>query len=483
MATVIRRGPVTAPLPSPGGAASPRRAVDAALVLAVATGAVLRLWGLGGSKLSYDESFTAMAGRLPFTHLLAFLTAHDSHPPLDYLLRAPLARAGVSEAWFRLPSVVFSVAALVLLAVWLRPRGRVAVIAVALLALSAFEIAHGREARMYAVLEPIGVGLAMVTDRWLHRPSRRHLGVVAVLLLAALFTHVSALLLAAGLLTAAGLRRDHEAWWWRAAIAGPVVVWAVTWGPHFLVQARGGHSSWIPPTSFATLTTALARAVTFDPAVTLLVVAAIVIGGVLLVRDDHALGRTWLAAFAVPIAIGAVAGLIEPVVLDRTFTLMAWAPAVAVAWLLEWALRERRTVGVVLVGATAAVALPGAVMATAASTGPNAPLQALERRVVPGDVVAVWPASKAPELQWSLAVSRHEPAQRVEVTGLRRAYALRLGSAAPTGRVWYLDWHARPGAARPARARAACGASWRWGHTHIDCLTGARRGPAAHHGA
>lgn len=481
MAIVAQRRPATPAESARAGTVSRERGVDVALVAVVAAGAVLRLWALGASKLSYDESFTAMAGRLPFTHLLSFLTAHDSHPPLDYLMRAPLARAGVSDLWFRMPSAVCSIAALVLLAVWLRPRGRVAVIAVALLALSAFEIAHGREARMYAALEPIGVGLAMVTHGWLRRPSRRHLAVLAVLLLAALFTHVSALLLAAGLITAAGLRRDREAWWWRAAIAGPVAVWATTWGPHFLVQAHGGHSSWIPPTSFATLTTAIAHAVTNNPAVTLLVVAAIVVGGALLLRDDRALGRTWLAGFAVPIAIGAVAGLVEPVVLDRTFTLMAWAPAVAVAWLLEWTLCERRAVGVVLVGATAAVTLPGVVTATTASTGPTVPLQALDRRVVPGDVVAVWPASKAPELQWSLGVRRHQQAQRVEVTGLHRAYALRLGSGPPTGRVWYLDWHVRRGAGRPAGTASSCGAPWRWGHTRIDCLTGPDAGRGVHH--
>lgn len=86
------------------------------LAALVCGGAVLRLWGLGRYQLNFDESFTAMAGRLPLGDMLAFLRHHDSHPPLDYLLRAPLARAGVSEFMFRLPSAVCSIGALGLFA-------------------------------------------------------------------------------------------------------------------------------------------------------------------------------------------------------------------------------------------------------------------------------------------------------------------------------------------------------------------------------
>ena len=75
-----------------------------ALVLLVAIAAIVRFWDLGAARLNYDESFTAMAGRLPVGSLFGYLRLHDSHPPLDYLLRAPLARAGVSEFWFRAPS-------------------------------------------------------------------------------------------------------------------------------------------------------------------------------------------------------------------------------------------------------------------------------------------------------------------------------------------------------------------------------------------
>ena len=66
-----------------------RRGTAVALVLLVGLAGVLRFWDLGAARLNYDESFTAMAGRLPVGSLFDYLRLHDSHPPLDYLLRAP----------------------------------------------------------------------------------------------------------------------------------------------------------------------------------------------------------------------------------------------------------------------------------------------------------------------------------------------------------------------------------------------------------
>jgi len=68
-----------------------------ALIALVAIGALLRFRGLGRYPLDFDESFTAMAGRRSVGNLLDFLRTSDSHPPLDYLLRLPLARAGAGR--------------------------------------------------------------------------------------------------------------------------------------------------------------------------------------------------------------------------------------------------------------------------------------------------------------------------------------------------------------------------------------------------
>ena len=100
----------------PGQATVARRArvseLDLLLGAFVLVGIVLRCWALGSTRLSFDETFTAMAARLPVTTLFTYLRHADTHPPLDYLIRVPLARAGVSDGWFRFPSVVESVLAL-----------------------------------------------------------------------------------------------------------------------------------------------------------------------------------------------------------------------------------------------------------------------------------------------------------------------------------------------------------------------------------
>src|SRR6476659_7063023 len=152
----------------------------------VLVGATLRLWGLGANRLGFDEAFTAMAGRLPVGDLFSYLGVRDSHPPLDYLLRAPLARAGVDELLFRLPSAICSIGAVVLFAWWMRRRGLAGMVAIGLLAVSAFQLVHGREARMYAELELIGVAVAVLDDTWLRRPRAWHACVVGLIALSAL---------------------------------------------------------------------------------------------------------------------------------------------------------------------------------------------------------------------------------------------------------------------------------------------------------
>ncbi len=455
-----------------------------ALAAFVVAGAVLRVAGVGASRLNYDESFSAMAGRMPLGDLFPFLARNDSHPPLDYLLHLPLARAGVSEFWFRMPSVICSVAALALFAWWMRSWGRTGIIAAALMAVNAFQITHGREARMYAELELIGVGVAMLALAWFRRPTRRLAVAMGALVFLGLLTHVSMFLLAAGLFTLPGRRTDREAWWWRGAIVAAGLGWAALWGSIFLIQAGGGHSGWIPPTSASTLVTALGHLVTTAPFLSVAAVAVIIAGGVVLSRRDRPTARVWIACFVIPVGIAAVAGLAEPVVLDRTFTLFAWAPLLAVAVALDALLRRSAAIGAVaLVGATA-VMLPSSLGVINQATGPDAPLRALEQRLRPGDIVAVRPLSKAPELQWSLGVRHQSSVVRVRVPGLKHAFGLRYGSENASGRLLLLDWKNYSAATGSRSALESCGHAWRWGKTHIQCLEIGKAGDrdAAHGG-
>ena len=140
----------------------------------VAVGVALRLWRSTTNGLTFDESYTAMVGRRPLGDLLDYLRHTDLHPPLDYILRMPLARTGASDFVLRFPSVVFSSATLALFAWWMRKRGWVGVGATALMAVSTFQLIYGGEARMYALLQLIGVAAAVVGDHWLRAPRPWH---------------------------------------------------------------------------------------------------------------------------------------------------------------------------------------------------------------------------------------------------------------------------------------------------------------------
>jgi hypothetical protein len=473
--TIDRPVPVTPPVaptgPVPkrtaGGGRVSGRGVAAALVVAVVVGAVLRLWGLGAHRLGYDEAFTAMTGRMPLGDLFAYLRTQDSHPPLDYLLRAPLARAGVNEFLFRLPSVVCSVGALALLAWWLRRYGLAAIVATALLAVSDFALTHGRAARMYAELELIGVLVAVLADSWLRRPRRWHAPALGALVLAGLLTHVQVFLLCGGLLALAGRRRDRQAWQWRAAVVAGGAGWALLWGPSFLAQAHGGHSDWIPRTTVSRMIHTFGNLVTNQPQLHLVALAAVVAGGVVLWRRDRRLARVFVCCSVVPAGLAAAAGTVAPVLIDRTLTVAAWGPLMAIGFLVASLARRSRLLAVVAVVALATVSIPTAVNELVMPSTPDLALRHLDSVARSGDVVATRPGGKIAELAWSVGVRGRLPYRETPVRGLGNTSGFLLGRGAATGRIWLLDWTSRP---LPPTRRHLCALPWSRGSTRVVCL-------------
>jgi hypothetical protein len=395
------------------------------------------------------------------------LRLNDSHPPLDYLIRAPLARAGVDEFLFRLPSALCSIGALALLAWWLRRYGAAGIVATALFAVSAFELRHGRTARMYAELELIGVGAAVLTDAWLRRPRRWHAPALAVLVLLGLLTHVSMFLLAGGLVAAAGLRRDHSAWRWRFAILVGGVGWAVLWGPSFLTQARGGHSDWIPRTTLDRAVHTFGSLVSNDARLHVFALVAVAAGVVVVWRRDARLGRVLVCCAVVPAGLAAVTGLFEPVLLDRTLTVAAWGPAVAIGFLVGAVAARSRTAASVACVAMAIVAVPAMVHVLDTPSTPDLALRRIQRVEQPGDVLAIRPAGKFPELTWSLGVRSGMPYHEVAIAHLGNSRGIALGSAPLTGRIWLLDWTGRP---IPTGGRARCAPDWSSRSSRVVCL-------------
>ena len=129
-------------------------------------------------------------------------------------------------------------------------------------------------------------------------------------------THISMALVAVGLLVLAGRRRDADAWRWRGAVAAGVAGWALLWGPSFLVQSRGGHSSWIPHTTPARFLATISSLVTSRPGISVLVVAAVVAGAIVCVRRDRNLAMVLVCCSAIPALLAGLLGLRAPVLVE-----------------------------------------------------------------------------------------------------------------------------------------------------------------------
>jgi hypothetical protein len=434
-----------------------------AFVAVTVVGIGLRLWALGRHGLSFDETFTAMAARRSPGDLFDFLRLHDSHPPLDYLLRMPFAATG-SNFLVRLPSAVFSSAFLALFAWWMHDRGRVGLFATALVAVSGFELAYGREARMYALMQLVGVVVAIGTDRWLRSRSRGAAVCVGLALLVGVFTHVSALLLAAGVFWVAGLARDRAAWWWRAAVAAPVLAWAALWGSSFVQQASGTPAGWIPYTSVDSFLQAVGQPVSFSAGLAGLVVVAIGAGCAIAARKDRRLAIVGAACFVGPLVLAAGIGTFNHFLLPRTLAFAAWAPLLAVAVLVDAALRRSRPLGVVTGIVVLAIVLPSTVQAYAAPDYGmvDAADTHLSAVVHPGDVVAIRPAWMRSLIEWNLSGER-TTAVRAPVPG---TFALRV-TGRPTGRVWLVEW---AGDRVELHGTAECARPWVEGSTRVRCV-------------
>lgn len=439
----------------------------ACLVACVVIGAALRVVWATHYGLSFDETFTAMAGRRSITGLLTYVRDADSHPPLDALLRLPFARAGASDVLLRLPSLVFSIGALALFAWWMRTRGVAGVVATGLFAISGFAIAYGSEARMYALLQLLGVAAAVMADGWLRAPRRAHAIVVGALVLVGCLDHTSMFLLVAGLLALPGFRRDRDAWRWRAGVVVGLGAWAVLWGVSFITQFEGAHASWIPPTTARAVVDAVTSLVTFTDGVAIVVVVAVVGGAIHLARTDRPGFRVWCACGVLPVTLAAAIGAFTPFFLNRTLTLALWAPILAVG-VATGAVWERwRPLGVAAILLLAVVAVPGTVTLLRGTWQYDESVGHLESVVRPGDVVAVVPAWYSPLVDWRIAVRAPVGATSRTRVDIPDSIAYRVRGAPATGRIVLLEF----GANHPDLARfGRCATTWAYSESRIRCL-------------
>jgi uncharacterized membrane protein len=140
------------------------------VVWAVVIGLAIRLWRLDAA-LWYDEAVSAWLAMLPPERLLS-ATLGDVHPPGYYALLWAIGRLfGYAELVLRLPSVIAGVGLIYLVArlgfAFQMPRKAVG-LAVAITALTPFQIYYAQEVRSYALLmvAVTVAALGLVERRW-----------------------------------------------------------------------------------------------------------------------------------------------------------------------------------------------------------------------------------------------------------------------------------------------------------------------------
>ena len=171
--------------------------------------------------------------------------------------------------------------------------------------------------------------------------------------------------------------------------------------------------------------------------------------------------------------LAALTGTVAPVLLDRTLTVVAWGPLLAIAFLVAAAAKRSRLVGALAIALLSVVMVPSALNVVTQRSNPDQILRHIARVVRPGDVVAIHPAGRFHELVWSIGV-RGKPYRVVSVPGLAHTKGIELGpSHAPSGRIWLLDWTSHR---LRLQHQPTCARNWTRGGAHLHCL--ARRAPS-----
>jgi 4-amino-4-deoxy-L-arabinose transferase-like glycosyltransferase len=263
----------------------------------------------------------------------AMTIVHDTEktPPLFFLMAWVIDRVGGAPELIRLPSVIAGAACVPLTyLIGRRTVGRAAALAAATwLAISAFQLVYGTEARAYSLVTALVLGSTLALLNAVDGRDRRWWALYGLLALAAIYTHyIAALVLlpqaAWALWTHRETLREH------LIVSGLIALAYLPWLPSFLVQrdhsaAEARRISIISPVNLDTVPETLARAVlgtAFVPtralpghALTLLAAGALAVAllaaiGRWATRPDRGWARTSAAA-----ALVLVLAIVPPVAL------------------------------------------------------------------------------------------------------------------------------------------------------------------------
>lgn len=281
----------------------------------------LALLRLGRAPLWRDEAWSvAVADRsIPGSlHVVAF---RETNMGLYYLLLNVWVHVGgTGESWVRALSLIAAVATIPVVAATARRLTATtsSVLGVsALLAVNPFFLTYAREARAYSLALLLTALSSLLFLRCMERPSAGALTSYAVVLVAAEYTQLLAILVVLPHVLALARRRQLRARRWRLTYAG--VVLALLPLAAAVVVNRHNQAGWIPRLSLGTLPR-FATALTGDPFLrageTALIVVALLSAWRL--RDHLAAVTAFaLVSFLGPIAVVAGLSLRMPLFVDR----------------------------------------------------------------------------------------------------------------------------------------------------------------------
>ena len=129
-------------------------------------------------------------------------------------------------------------------------------------------------------------------------------------------------------------------------------------GPAFFHQSHSAAVGRIAGRHRGAVRRAVANTVSFTAGVTLVIAVAVILGAVTLVRPRY-LGQFWLSLGALPIVLAGIVGVFTHSFLDRTLTVAAWAPVLAVAFFVDAVMRRSRLAQAVALVGCIVVIVPG----------------------------------------------------------------------------------------------------------------------------
>ncbi len=416
--------------------AGSRRTYDMALLALVVIGAALRLWDLGRTAPSIDETYSVLAARMPVGELLQRIDSTDPHGPLYYLILHPIASVTDGVGTLRMVSALLSIAAVVVMAVWQRRAGVAGLVATAVFALSPFQIFYARQMRMYGLLALAGVCAAWCAQRWLVDPRRRWVAGMAAAGVVAALSHATGVILLGALLLLPLLRRDRSSWELRAAVVASGSIFGLLWGAHAVRWS--GASGLLPTADPNWLSIVLNEVVAPVPGNRWFLLPLLLAGSVVVVAARGSLARVWICLFVVPVAVLYLASMSRGVLVPKSLMPFAWGVPVALGALCGWVHQRSRIGAGVVVAVLALGLLPYASESMRSDEGSGAAVESLFASAAPGDGYAFatgrWQFESL--LEWYGSVEGRRPLEMVEPMGELTVYSPASEQRPP--RVWFL---------------------------------------------